>query len=102
YAHGRLLSQATRKLGLPPRIQKVVTSYVHQNPEIGGAEDYLARMEEYLTASIIPMAGTGRAVPRGRLFSDRQSTALMGYLARVKQSGLRREMLRMEQLLEEQ
>jgi flagellar biosynthesis protein FlhG len=102
YAHGRLLSQATRKLGFPPRIQKVVTSYVHRNSEIGGAEDYLERMEEYLTASIIPMAGSGSAVPRGRLFSDRQSDALMGYLARVKQSGLRREMLRMEALLAEQ
>ncbi|MGA2642810.1 MAG: P-loop NTPase, partial [Spirochaetia bacterium] len=57
YAHGRLLSQATRKLGLPPRIQNVVTSYVHRNPEIRGPAEYLARMEEYLTASIIPLAG---------------------------------------------
>jgi len=102
YAHGRLLSQATRKLGLPPRIQRVVTSYVHRNPEIGGSEDYLARMEEHLTSSIIPMAGTGPVVPRGRLFSDRQTAALMSYLAQVKQSGLRREMLKMEDLLAEQ
>jgi len=101
YAHGRLLSQATRKLGLPPRIQKVVTSYVHRNPEIGGTEAYLARMEEHLTASIIPMAGTA-VVPRGRLFSDRQTAALMEYLAQVKKSGLRREMLRMQELLDEQ
>jgi hypothetical protein len=102
YAHGRLLSQATRKLGLPPRIQNVVTSYVHRNPRIGGPEAYLARMEEYLLSSIIPMAGTGPAVPRERLFSERQTAALMQYLSRVKQSGLRREMLRMEDLLAEQ
>ncbi|MGO9311039.1 MAG: P-loop NTPase [Spirochaetia bacterium] len=102
YAHGRLLSQATRKLGLPPRIQKVVASYVLRNPEIGAAENYLARMEEYLTASIIPMAGAGRAVPRGRLFSEGQSAALTGYLAQVRKSGLRREMLHMEELLDEQ
>ena len=68
YAHGRLLSQATRKLGLPPRIQRVVTSYVHRNPTIGGAEEYLAEMEEYLISTIIPMAGSTRAVPRGKLF----------------------------------
>lgn len=102
YAHGRLLSQATRKLGLPPRIQSVVTSYVHRNPEIGGSKDYLAQMEKHLTASIIPTAGTGSVVPRGGLFSDRESAALVDYLARVKQSGLRREMLRMEELLDEQ
>jgi flagellar biosynthesis protein FlhG len=102
YAHGRLLSQATRKLGLPPRIQKVVTSYVHRNPHIGGSEVYLARMEEYLLSSIIPMAGSGPAVPRERLFSERQTAALMDYLSRVKQSGLRREMLRMEDLLADQ
>jgi flagellar biosynthesis protein FlhG len=102
YAHGRLLSQATRKLGLPPRIQNVVTSYVHRNPGIGGPDAYLARMEEYLLSSIIPMAGTGPAVPRERLFSDRQTAALLQYLSRVKQSGLRREMLRMEDLLAEQ
>jgi hypothetical protein len=59
-------------------------------------------MEEHLTASIIPMAGSSRVVPRGRLFSDRQTAVLMGYLARVKKSGLRREMLRMEELLAEQ
>jgi flagellar biosynthesis protein FlhG len=102
YAHGRLLSQATRKLGLPPRIQKVVTSYVHRNREIGGSEAYLAHMEEHLTSSIIPMAGRVAAPPRGKLFSDRQTAALMEYLARVKHSGLRREMLRMEGLLDEQ
>lgn len=102
YAHGRLLAQATRKLGLPPRIQKVLTSYVHRNPDIGKSETYLAGMEEHLTASIIPMAGSAPAVPRGRLFSPRQSAALTEYLARVKASGLRREMLRMEALLDEQ
>jgi hypothetical protein len=102
YAHGRLLAQATRKLGLPPRIQRVVTSYVHRNPQIGKSEAYLARMEEHLTASIIPMAGSAPAVPREKLFSPRQTAALMEYLSRVKASGLRREMLRMESLLGEQ
>src|SRR5208282_5442085 len=97
YAHGRLLSQATRKLGLPPRIQRVVTAYVHRNPDIGAADAYLARMGEHLTASIIPMAGTA-AVPRGRLFSEGQTAALLEYLAQVKKSGLRREMLRMQEL----
>jgi Mrp family chromosome partitioning ATPase len=102
YAQGQLLSQATRKLGLPPRIQRVVTSYVHRNPQIGKSETYLARMEEHLTASIIPMAGSAPAAPRDRLFSPRQTAALLEYFSRVKASGLRREMLRMEGLLEEQ
>jgi flagellar biosynthesis protein FlhG len=102
YAHGRLLSQATRRLGLPPRIQRVVTSYVHRNPRIEGSEEYLAGMEEYLISTIIPTAGSTRAAPRGRLFSDRQAAALRGYLGQVKKSGLRREMLKIEDLLTEQ
>jgi flagellar biosynthesis protein FlhG len=102
HAQGRLLSQATRKLGLPPRIQKVVTSYVHRNPEIGDLEVYLMQMEEYLTASIIPMGGKVTVATKVRLFSDQQSAALLGYLARVRRSGLRREMLKMEKLLDEQ
>ena len=103
YAHGRLLSQATRKLGLPPRIQSVVTTYVHRNPEIGKSEAYLARMAEHLTASIIPMAGSAPAGPAGpavlRIARRRRSWSTS---RSVKASGLRREMLRMEELLDEQ
>ena len=75
---------------------------MHRNPDIGESEAYLARMGEHLAASIIPMAGSAPAAPRDRLFSPRQTTALMEYLARVKASGLRLEMLRMEGLLGEQ
>jgi hypothetical protein len=99
YAHGRLLEQATKKLGLPPRIQQVVTSHVLRNPEIGGSTKYLAEMEEFLGASIMPTGGSGPAAPGGRLFSDRQTGALTEYLDRVRRSGLRREMMRMADLL---
>lgn len=102
YANGRLLAQATRRLGLPPRIQRVVTWYVHRNPDIGASETYLAIMEEHLAASIIPMAGSAPSAPRAKLFSPRQTAALMEYLSRVKASGLRREMLRIAGLLDQQ
>jgi len=101
YAHGRLLSQATRKIGLPPRIQRLVTSYVQRNPRIGACGGYLAQMEEHFAASFLPKAGGAR--PRGeRLFSPRQSAALTEYLERVKRSGLRRELIRVGDMLDEQ
>ncbi len=101
YAHGRLLSQATRKLGLPPRIQSVVTSYVHRNPRIGDPDAYLAEMDGYLASAIVPPSdGTG--IPRGKVFSSAQDAALRRFLLRVKDSGLRREMIRMEDMLREQ
>ena len=104
YAHGRLLEQATRKLGLPPRIQRIVTSYVHRNPQIGATAAYLRRMEAYFTASIrvSPEGGGAAPSPREKLFSDRQSAALAGYLDQVKKSGLRREMIRIEEMLRDQ
>ena len=109
YAHGRLLEQATRALGLPPRIQRLVTSYVHRNPEVEETEAYLEQMAEYFTASLVPSGRGSRAgatgpaaVSPGKLFSDRQEAALRSYLDRVKASGLRREMIRIEGLLDEQ
>jgi hypothetical protein len=100
YAHGRLLAQATRKIGLPPRIQRVVTSYVHRNPEIESIGPYLDRMEHHFRASLVPLAG--RTLPAGTLFSRPQADALADYLRRVSDSGLRREMIRMESLLDDQ
>ena len=108
YAHSRLLEQATRKLGIPPRIQRLVTSYVLHNPEIGDTGPYLEQMAEHFASSLIPAAEgrPGSAPASGtsahKLFSERQAAALRGYLDRVKRSGLRREMIRIEGMLEDE
>jgi len=101
YAHGRLLSQATRSIGLPPRIQRLVTSYVQRNPEIGTIPEYLGRMEEDFRASFFPR-GKKPARPGERLFSERQAASLTAYLDKVTRSGLRRELVRIATMLDEQ
>jgi MinD-like ATPase involved in chromosome partitioning or flagellar assembly len=102
YAHGRLLAQATRTIGLPPRIQRLVTSHVQRNPRIGATAAYLVRMEEHFAASLLPRNRQPRPGAGERLFSERQVSALTEYLDRVKRSGLRRELIRIGDMLDEQ
>jgi hypothetical protein len=102
YAHGRLLSQATRAIGLPPRIQRIVTSYVQRNPEIGAIPEYLVRMEEDFDVSFFPRGRRPHRTAGERLFSERQLATLGAYLDRVKRSGLRRELVRIGAMLDEQ
>jgi flagellar biosynthesis protein FlhG len=107
YAHGRLLSQASRRLGVPPRIQDVVTFYVHRNPQIDGIETYLGGLSDYLVSvlrSVVPNqedpdgATTATEVP----FTPEEADSLKGYLHRVKQSLLRKEIMRLEGMLTDQ
>jgi flagellar biosynthesis protein FlhG len=99
YAHGRLLWQATKKLGLAPRMQEVVTTYVARNPDIADTEAYLDAMASYLGDAITIMDD---ATAPSRSFSKDELAALSGFLAKVTKSGLRREMLRMQEILDAQ
>jgi len=101
YAHGRLLFQASRRLGIPPRIQEIVTNYIHRNTQIDETDEYLAGLGEYLNAvllSVDPEGSPAHAQP----FTAEESLALNGFLRRVKASAMRREILRVQDLLAEQ
>jgi hypothetical protein len=97
YARGRLLQQATRKLGIPPRMRDVVTAYVEREPRIGDVARYLEEMGRSLLDSIRVLAGDGDAEVG---FSAEEIAALSGFLSRVKESGLRREMLRVGEMVD--
>jgi flagellar biosynthesis protein FlhG len=106
YAHGRLLSHAIKPLGLPPRVQEIVTSYVHRNPRIGGTEAYVASLASYIgAAAASPRKGVqkagGPAPTAASVFSAPLAAALEDFLRRVRQSGLRREMLRLHGMLQD-
>jgi hypothetical protein len=101
YAQRRLLTQAAKKLGIPPRILDMVTSYVHRNPAIDDAAAYLADLERFLGEALTAVAGS-EPVPRVPLFDAEENAALKGFLLKVRQSGLRREMQRMEDLVADQ
>jgi flagellar biosynthesis protein FlhG len=108
YAHGRLLSQAARRLGIPPRIQDLVTTYIHRNPRIGDIEEYLVGLGDYLSDVILAVMRAGRESPlvpapkpRPRPFTPSERKALESFLRRVKESALRRDFLNLEDLLGE-
>ena len=97
YAHGRLLFQASRRLGIPPRIQEIVTHYIHRNTRIDETDEYLAELGEYLNAVLLSVHPED-AQP----FTPEESRAVDGFLRRVKASAMRREILRVHELLVEQ
>ncbi len=112
YAHGRLLSHAIRPLGLPPRVQEIVTSYVHRNPKIGETDSYVASLAGYIGAAAASARqggppggngakGGGTAPTAAGVFSAPLAAALEDFLRRVRQSGLRREMLRLHDMLQD-
>jgi flagellar biosynthesis protein FlhG len=97
YAHGRLLSQASRRIGIPERIQGIVTMYIHRNAEIDDTDTYLARLGDYLN-TLLPAVPPG-ASPPPQPFTAEESSALDGFLRRVKSSVMRREILRVQDLV---
>jgi len=108
YAHGRLLVQASRRLGISRRMQDVVTGYILRHPEIGEPREYLAELGGYLHGIARAIAGApaaARGVPTAPLpepFTPQERSALLSFLDRVKESGLRREMIRLREMLTEQ
>lgn len=101
YAHGRLLFQASRRLGVPPRIQEIVTNYIHRNTQIDGTDEYLAELGEYLNAVLLDVHPEDPA-PHPQPFTPEESLALDGFLRRVKASSMRREILRVQDLIDGQ
>jgi cellulose biosynthesis protein BcsQ len=105
YAHGRLIAQASARLGIPGRIRDVVSFYIHRHPRIGNASAYLSELGEYVAGIVRAVAETGDSaaapLPDGiEPFTPEEKTALEGFLSRVTQSPLRREILRLEALLD--
>ena len=100
YAHGRLLFQACRRLGIPPRIQEIVTNYIHRNTRIDKTDEYLAGLGEYLNAVLLSVHPED-SPPHPQPFTPEESLTLDGFLRRVKASAMRREILRVQDLLAE-
>ncbi len=101
YAQRRLLMQAAKKIGIPARILDMVTSYVHRNPSIKDPAAYLIELDGYFGVAMAAVSGQGAEKP-AHVFDAAETEALRGFLVKVKQSGLRREMQRMEELVAEQ
>ncbi len=101
YAHGRLLFQASRRLGIPPRMQDIVTTYIHRNTQIEETDEYLARLGEYLNSVLQSVLPEG-SPPASQMFTPEERSALDGFLRRVKASAMRGEILRVQDLLAEQ
>ncbi len=99
YAHGRLLSHAIRPLALPAGVRDIVTSYVHRNPKIGEASTYVAGLARFLSTVAAEREGNDDGDPETGVFSAPLASALADYLRRVRESGLRREMLRVHDQL---
>jgi MinD-like ATPase involved in chromosome partitioning or flagellar assembly len=96
YAHGRLLVHASRSLGISHRLQDLVTSYILRHPEVNGLDEYLAHLGTYLERVFLAVTGShGAPQP----FTAQERKALLGFLQRVKDSVLRREMLRLQEML---
>jgi flagellar biosynthesis protein FlhG len=110
YAHGRLLGNASRRLGISRRMQDVVTAYILRHPEIGEPREYLAEFGGYLHGIARAIAGPGaqaaaRDAPTAPLpapFTPQERSALLSFLDRVRESRLRREMMLLQKMLTEQ
>ena len=100
YAHGRLLSQASARLGIPRRIRDVVSFYVHRHPDIGDPAVYIMELADYTAGIVKAVAKPGVVTDGMEAFTPAEKTALEGFLNRVTQSSLRKDILRLEELLD--
>jgi hypothetical protein len=115
YAHGRLLVNASRALGISRRLQDLVTTYILHHPEVGALEEYLSRLGVFLSEVLLSLSRpAGQAVPgypatggagspaapgERQPFTAQERSALLGFLSKVKESMLRKEMLRLQDML---
>jgi flagellar biosynthesis protein FlhG len=101
HVHGRLLSHASRGLHVPRGVKEILTLYVHRNPRIGEAAEYLERLGSYLREVIEATVEPGVVLPgeEQALFSPAEQRALEDFLLRMKGSALRQELVRLEGLL---
>jgi hypothetical protein len=107
YAHGRLIAQAARRVGIPRRLLELVSAYLLSDPEIDDHEAWLARLAAHLGSLAALAAGTaGSAGTAGfsaatsaaafsgaTPFSAKERAALLDFLARVRRSVVRAQML---------
>jgi cellulose biosynthesis protein BcsQ len=108
YVHGRLLSQASRGLGIPKQVRSIAISYIHRHPKIANPAEYLGGLGEYVRGVVSAVVHAGSEAPKGgpavesaEPFTPKEREALLGFLRRIKTSALRRDILRLEDLLTE-
>ncbi len=125
HVHGRLLSHASQGLNVPRGVREMLTLYAQRHPVIGKPTDYLERFGSYLREVVEAAvdssspsaatsaraganpgsseAGVGSISPAAATatFSPAERGILMGFLERIKGSGLRHEIVRLEGLLDD-
>ncbi len=105
-ALGRLLSQASKKVGIPGRIQDIVTFYIQRNPRIGDPEEYLKGLGGYLNGLLNLVLRSGpdgverEYAPQTEPFTPEEKAVLIAFLRRLEKSALRRDILRLADLLD--
>jgi hypothetical protein len=98
YAHGRLIAQAARRVGIPRRLLELVSAYVVSDPDIDDREAWLVRLAAHLSSLAAlaagSAAGSSAAVFAGKIpFSATERAALIDFLATVRRSAVRAQML---------
>ncbi len=105
-ALGRLLSQASKKVGIPGRIQDIVTFYIQRNPRIDDPEEYLKGLGGYLNGLLSLVLRSGpdgverEYAPQTEPFTPEEKDVLIAFLCRLEKSALRRDILRLADLLD--
>ncbi len=98
HVHGRLLSHASDGMNIPRGVRELLTLYAQRHPSIGKPAEYLDRFSAYLrdvvAAAVEPGVDAGAA-----RFSPEEQQVLVTYLEKIKTSGLRHELVRLEGLL---
>ena len=106
YAHGRLLSQAARRLGFSRGVHEIIATYVQHHPRLENPERYLTGLSEHLNAIIQAVAdphalNVTNSPARAKPFNQQEREAILTFLQRVRQSALRKQILDLEDLLQE-
>jgi MinD-like ATPase involved in chromosome partitioning or flagellar assembly len=99
YAQGRLLAAASRRLGVSRGLQDLVTSYILRHPDLEAPEDYLAGFGDFLRGVIKEISGGSGGASPPLPFTAQERSTILTFLRQVKDSALRREMLRLQDAL---
>ncbi len=106
YAHGRLLSQAARRLGFSRGVHEIIASYVQRHPRLENPIKYLDGLADHLN-TIIQVVADPHALKAVRSplpvwsFTPQERDTILAFLQRVRKSALRKQILDLQELLQE-
>jgi MinD-like ATPase involved in chromosome partitioning or flagellar assembly len=100
HVHGRLLLHASQGLDVPRGVREMLTLYAQRHPSIGKTAEYLESFGAYLQEIIATAVETADNAGQAG-FSPAERGVLLTFLERIKRSNLRRELMRLEGLLDD-